>query len=882
MTLSTGTRLGPYEIVSPLGAGGMGEVYRAKDSRLKRDVAIKVLPKSLAADPEALARFEREAHAVAALSHPNILSIFDFGTLDGISYTVTELLEGETLRGKLDAGPISQKQAVGYALQIARGLSAAHEKGIVHRDLKPENVFLTKDERVKILDFGLAKRTEKSAGGDETSSPTQSKHTEPGTVMGTVGYMSPEQVRGLSIDHRSDIFAFGAILYELLTGQRAFQGATASDTMTAILRDEPQALSQPHPNISLGLLRMLRHCLEKSPETRARSAHDLAFELETLTSIPGFTVERSTPAAPSALSLTRRGLVGVLVAVVVAVVTVIVMSRRPAGAPAHAGVKRLAVLPFENLGSKEDDYFADGITDEVRAKLTNLPGLQVIARTSSNGYKKTQKNPLEIGKELDAEYLLTGTVRFEKGGDGTRRVQVSPELSLASSAASRWAQTFDATLTDVFQVQGEIATRVAQALDVALAAGEKRMLETKPTRNFPAYEAYLRGEEASQSMAAGDAPSLRRAIGHYEQAVALDAGFLEAWARLSRASSLLYVNGTPTPAGARRALEASEKALTIGPERPEGHQALGDYYRLVVNDSARALPEMERARRLSPGSAVYATSLALAEQALGRWEAALGALEEAQRLDPRSVSTLHGLGYAALRLHRTSEARKAFDRGLALAPTNLALLERKAMTYLAEGDLAGARAVLKAAPKEVEPTALVADVASAADLVWVLDETQRDLLIRLTPSAFDDDRGVWGLCLTQAYALKRDEPNVRKYAEFARAAFEEQLKVVPKDAQSHATLGLSLAYLGRTAEAIHEATSAVELLPISKDAYLGPYLQHQLVRVYILTGENEKALDKLEPLLKIPYVLSPGWLRIDPNFDALRQSPRFQKLVAGA
>src|SRR5712691_6700711 len=227
MTLAAGTRLGPYEILSPLGAGGMGEVYKARDSKLKRDVAIKVLPRSLSADPDALARFEREALAVAALSHPNILSIFDFGTHEGISYAVMELLEGETLRGKLDAGPISQKQAVDYALQISKGLSAAHEKGIVHRDLKPKNLFVMKDGHVKILDFGLAKREAPVAPGEETSAPTVSRHTEPGTVMGTVGYMSPEQVRGRPADRRSDIFSFGAVLYEMLTGRRAFRGDTA-------------------------------------------------------------------------------------------------------------------------------------------------------------------------------------------------------------------------------------------------------------------------------------------------------------------------------------------------------------------------------------------------------------------------------------------------------------------------------------------------------------------------------------------------------------------------------------------------------------------------------------------------------------------------------
>ncbi len=288
---------------------------------------------------------------------------------------------------------------------------------------------------------------------------------------------------------------------------------------------------------------------------------------------------------------------------------------------------------------------------------------------------------------------------------------------------------------------------------------------------------------------------------------------------------------------------------------------------------------MEQARRLSPGSADYATSLAITRQDLGQWEASLGDLEQAQRLDPRSINSLRRLGFATLRLRRAPESRKAYDRGLALAPTNLVLLEQKAMTYLAEGDLAGARNVLKGAPTNaVDPTALVAFVANYADLAWVLDEAQRDLLLRLTPSAFDDNRGVWAHCLAQAFALTRDEPASRKYAEIARAEFGRQLEAVPGDAQVRAVLGLSLAYLGKKADAIREAERAVEMLPISRDAHLGPYIQHQLVRVYILTGEHEKALDRLEPLLKIPYHLTPAWLEIDPNFDPLRQNPRFKRL----
>jgi Tol biopolymer transport system component len=285
MTLVPGSRLGPYEVLSPLGAGGMGEVYRAKDSKLNRDVAIKVLPESLSKDPDALARFEREAHAVAALNHPNILSIFDFGSHDGIAYAVMELLDGETLRDRLSSGALPARKAIDYGVQIAEGLAAAHEKGIVHRDLKPENLFVTKSGRLKILDFGLAKTLSPQVAG--TNAPTTPAGTEPGTVMGTVGYMSPEQVRGLPVDHRSDIFSFGAVLYEMLSGRRPFAGATSADTMSAILREDPPELSAASGSLPSSLDRLVRHCLEKSPVERAQSAHDLAFELASVSGVSG-------------------------------------------------------------------------------------------------------------------------------------------------------------------------------------------------------------------------------------------------------------------------------------------------------------------------------------------------------------------------------------------------------------------------------------------------------------------------------------------------------------------------------------------------------------------------------------------------------------------
>jgi TolB-like protein/thioredoxin-like negative regulator of GroEL len=542
----------------------------------------------------------------------------------------------------------------------------------------------------------------------------------------------------------------------------------------------------------------------------------------------------------------------------------------------------MAVLPFENLGSPEDDYFADGIADEIRGKLTALRGVEVIARGSSTPYKKTTKTPQQIAEELGVAYLLTATVRWVKSG-GTSRVHVSPELvhvSGSGAPTSRWQQPFEAALTDVFQVQSDIATRVAQALGVALA-GETRLTE-KPTRNLAAYDAFLRGEEASGNLGVRDPDDLRRALAFYEQAVALDPGFAQAWAHLARTSAALYGYGTPTPALAERAQQAAERAVALAPNRAEAYLALGDYQRLIADDPHRAFERYREAQRRDPGNADANSSTAAAEIRLGRWETGIDHLRDVERLDPRSLLSKRRLALGYLFMRRYAEAREALSRGLALAPANLTLIEYDAMTHVAQGDLAGARAALSAVPGEVDRTELVAQMARTWHLVWVLPEEQMELLLRLTPTAFDDDKGVWGLSLAQAHAFRGGEAGVRLHAEEARKAFEEQLLATPGHAQRRVALGLALAYLGRREDAVREGERAVALVPVAKDAYAGPPIQHQLARIYILVGEPEKALDRLEPLLKIPYVLSPGWLEIDPTFDPLRKNPRFRKLLAGA
>jgi TolB-like protein len=856
----------------------MGEVYRARDSKLDRDVAIKVMPRSVAGDPDTLARFEREAKAVAALSHPNILAIHDFGKQEGIAYAVMELLEGETLRKKLDTGPIPQKQALDFALQIAKGLSAAHEKGVVHRDLKPENVFVSGDGHVKILDFGLVKRIEAVSPEEETSAPIGPALTVLGTVMGTAGYMSPEQVRGLPVDHRCDIFSFGTILYELLSGKRAFKRDTVGDTMAAVLRDEPPVLSESGRGIPPALDNVVRHCLEKRRDDRFQSAKDIVFALS-VASGSTFTSGPQTTTPPAGRK--RVLIVAAVVATVLAIAGALLLRRTRWGSGEAGGMKRLAVLPFENLGAPEDDYFADGIADEIRGKLTSLPGVQVIARASSTPYKKTTKTPKQIAEELNVSYLLTATVRWEKSG-ATSRVHVSPELvdvTRPDAPTSKWQQPFVAALTDVFQVQSDIATRVAEALGVALGAGEEKRLSEKPTQNLDAYDAFLRGEEASKGLAAADPPSLRRAIAHYDQAVALDPRFAQAWAQLSRAHSFHYANNVPTPAEREQARAAAERALALAPGLAVAHLALGDYYEATRGDWLRAAEQYALGRQKAPRDADLLVGTALVQQRTGQWEDGLASLRQAQAVDPRSALTARRLARTLLLLRHYDESRETADRGLALAPQSLGILETKVILSIAQGDLEGARSVLKAAPREVDPKALVAYMAMYNNLTWVMDEEQQTLLLGLPPAAFADDRLAWGISLAQAASLKGDAGKARQYAEAARSAAEAQLRDSPENATRHVLLGLALAFLGRKAEAVREGERGVALVPLAKDAYDAPYYQHQLVRIYVLVGKPEKALDQLEPLLKTPYVLSPGWLKIDPDFDPLRKNPRFQKLV---
>ena len=575
-------------------------------------------------------------------------------------------------------------------------------------------------------------------------------------------------------------------------------------------------------------------------------------------------------------------------ALAVFVVGGVLVLRRPFKSAPHAsGVKRVAVLPFENLGTPDDEYFADGIADAVRGRLVALPGLEVIARGSSTPYRKSTKTPIQVARELGVRYLLTATVRWQKGSGGANRVLVSPELvEITDSGVPtlRWQEPFDGALKDVFQVQADIASRVAGALGVALGAeGSNHQLQPSPTGNLEAYDAFLKGEKIWSTL--GEHHSLgpvRDALIQYEQAVALDPAFGLAWARVSVANSEL--DDGINEEIKRRAHAAAEKAIALAPNAAAGYLALGDYLRAVVGDNNAALIQFGKAWRLSPGDAEAVLRIGFTEFDLGALQAGLGHLRQAERLDPRSTEAKFALAYVLLYLRRAGEAREVLDSGLAHSPAAIGLQELKVVSFLCQGDLAGSRAVIDAA-RGVEPTELVARLGSVWDLVWVLDKDQRELLLRLTPGAFRDSRVTWAMTLAQACEFQKDSSGVSRYAAEGAKALEEELRARSEDAQSsqaHVVYGLALAYLGRKEEAIREGRLAMKLRPLVQRPVEAPYNQHQVARIYMLVGEPEKALDELEPLLKVPYVLTPAWLKIDPNFDSLRSNPRFQKLVAGA
>jgi serine/threonine-protein kinase len=870
-----------YVLERELGRGGMATVYLAHDLRHDRPVALKVLHPELAATlgPE---RFQREIKLAARLQHPHILTVHDSGEAAGRLWFTMPFVEGESLRDRLHR---ERQLPVEVALRIAREAAAAldyaHRHGVVHRDVKPENILLTTDGDTLVADFGIAR----ALGGDDGL-------TQTGLAIGTPAYMSPEQAAGdKTLDARTDVYSLASVLYEMLAGEAPWTGPTAQSIMAKRLSEPPPSVRAVRPNVPAAVDDAIRRALAPVAADRFATAAQFALVLHvpspTVTAAGTVASPVAEPPRPAAAPSSRRRQLPVAAVALTAGLLIgggllFAWRHKATSGEPPSGRRVVVVLPFDNLGDSADAYFADGVSDEVRTKLGQVGGLEIIARNSSLSYRHTTKQPSEIAHDLGADYLLTGTVRWEKSG-GTSRVRVTPELVDArpgQAGRSRWGQQFDASLTDVFQVQADIATKVADALGVALADSARRELTAKPTENLAAYDEYLKGEAASQGMTVSDPPSLRRAIGFYERAVALDSMFEPAWARLSVARSNLYGDAVPDPALGVQARVAAERAHRLNPNDPMASRALGAYYLTVPPlDFTRARAEYEQALRRAPGDPTLLGAMAGLEMSAGRWDSAAVRLDRAALLDPQSAYIAINLSDVRRSLRQYPAADSAANRFIALSPTNPRGVLRKAMAAIGRGDLAGARAAVRAGAQRIDPNALFSYLATYYDLYWVLDDDQQRQVLALPPSAYGDDRATWGIVQAQIYHLRGDRTQTMIYADSARIGFLEHIKGAPDDPQQHVFLGLALAYLGRAAEAEQEGRRGVELG--GDDASVVPYFRHQLVRIYLATGQPEKALDELEALLKVPYDLSPGWLRVDPTFDPVRSNPRFRKLVEG-
>ncbi len=635
MSLTPGTRLGPYEIVTPIGSGGMGDVYRARDSRLDRDVAVKVLPERVANDAEARVRFEREAKAVAALTHPNILAIHDYGSSDGAAYSVTELLEGHTLRHRLLEGPLPWRKAEEIGAAIADGLAAAHAKGIIHRDLKPENIFLTADGRVKILDFGIAQliAPPREEELDPALAVTAPLKTDPHAVVGTAGYMSPEQLRGEQVDGTTDIFSLGALLYEMVTGKPAFIRNTVIDSLSAILADTPDVFAVSDRMIPYEFARVIQRCLEKNRTERFQSARDLAFALRAIGTSGSITFE-----APAERKR-RRTLLGAAIALVVLATAayLFIDSRRPTESAARTFGRRatsqprsLAILPFVNAtGDTDAEYLSDGITETLINTLAQVPGLRVMSRTSVFHYKGRPANPVSVGRELHVSAVVVG--RIEEMGD---RLVVSAELIDTSDNSLLWGNRYQAPRADLFSVQQSIASEIARMLRLQLGGREQQLLAKRHTADPRAFELYLKGRFQWNKR---DAAGLYKAIEYFNQAIEIDPQYALAYAGLADCYNLLDIwAGVPTSETFPRAKAAAQKALSIDDDLAEAHTSLAYAIHTYEWDWPAAEKEYMRAIALNPNYATARQWYAEFLTAVGRFPEAEVQGKKALELDPMS------------------------------------------------------------------------------------------------------------------------------------------------------------------------------------------------------------------------------------------------------
>ncbi len=867
MPLAPGARFGTHEIVARIGAGGMGEVWRARDTRLDREVALKVLPAATLTDETARARLLREARVASKLNHPHVCTIHEVGEAEGQAFIAMELVEGQSLATRLSGGALPLEQVLLYGQQVADALAHAHEKGVVHRDLKSANVVLTPEGRAKVLDFGLAKRLV----GEDLSEATTASHdalTTPGTLAGTLAYMAPEQLRGQAADARSDIWALGVMLYEMATGRRPFQGPTGFALSLAILNEPPTAL----PPTTSGELRVvIERCLAKEPGQRYQHAGEVRASLETARSGGILPLPQPAKSAPSRRLWRPASAALLLLVAVLAAFDVGGLGLRllraareiwgPGPPPGRPPV--VAVLPLTNLtGQSEYDATAVGIAEVVVAGLSAIDGIQVLSRRATTGYRDRKDDLSKVARELDAVYLVDGVLQRSE-----EHLRVSFSLVRGPSSVVAWSGTFDGAFPQLFELQSRVAEGVAGALRVSISPPERARIQASPTASRLAWDEYT---AALALLDRQDRPgNVAAAVSRLDAALGVDPRFARAHAAMARACQALY-DETGEVSWADRARDSAQEALRLEPGDVEVRQALAR----ILADRGRtteAIDELKRALALKPGSDRTRRLLSEVLVDAGQPDAALDEARQAIALGPDNADNHMALGWVHFSVGRFRDAAAAYRRATELRPDSAWAYQMLGTSLHMAGDLGAAVAPYK------EAIRLAPDARAWANLGAVYYTTGRlaDAVRAYEEAArIEPGSGTIRRALGDARARSGAAPAAKADWTAALELSRVALRVNPRDERQLTNAAICLAKLGQKDAALSVAGEALATGKASAHAHYGAAVVHALA------GDAPGALALLEKAFAVGASASQA--RDDDDFTTLRARPEFLKLLERA
>lgn len=857
-----------YKIIEQVGQGGMGVVYKALDTKLERTVAIKFLPPHIAANKDERERFKIEAKAAAALNHPNIAHIYAIEESDNQMFLVMEYIDGQELKDIIQSEIPNPQSAIEYTIQIAEGLKIAHNKGIIHRDIKSANIMLTNEGQIKIMDFGLAK----VRGGVQV--------TKVGTTLGTAAYMSPEQTRGEEVDNRSDIWSLGVVLFEMLTRRLPFAGEYEQAVTYSILNENADLSIIPDE-----IQPILKKVLSKDLSKRYQKTEELLADLKNLRGETSTQTSSSKIVTPikQEKPISKRNTIfaAAAVAVILIISFYFIFFNQSTIEKTNSQRKMMVVLPFQNLGPAEQEYFADGITGEITSRLSGISGLGVIARSSAMQYKNTSKTLHEIGDELGVDYVLEGTIQWEEEDNGKRRVRVNPELIKISDETQVWSQPYEADFSSVFKLQSDIATKVADALDITLVQAEKKSLQSELTDNSEAYDYYLRGLDYVSDTY--DQKKYTIAEQLFQKAVELDPDFAAAYAALANYNIDMYwFHFDHTEERIEKAKKNVDKAMRLDPNLSVVHESMGWYHYHGKLDYEPALKEFKEAIKLQPNNTFAYIGIASVLRRQGKMDQAVEYFKKAAEIDPRTPTTPQNIAETYVLLRDYDQAEIYTDRAISLAPDNYMVYPTKIDLYvLKDGNTAKAlQTIEEAFEKKMELQSPVFN--HRLSKVEIFEGKYNKALQDISGAGPLNDQFQYipeELATAAIYGLLNDHLMEQKSYEAARKILEAKIQEQPEDSRFHTSLGIAYAGLGRKEDALREGEKGVELLPMSKEAWRGSYRVRDLAIINAMIGEQDAAIKLLEKLLDSPSEISVASLKIDPTWDPLRDNPKFQKLL---